>query len=151
MSGLLKAAVTLVTTVERDAKPVLVHCSDGWDRTPQIVALAELLLDPFYRTVEVTYELFRFLSDFFPFVCLFVQGFRILIEREWLAFGHKFADRCGHATGSDDPNERCPVFLQWLDCVHQLLGQFPCEFQFSHTYLVSMYKFFKIAYSTVRA
>lgn len=53
MSGLIKAAVTLVTAVERDAKPVLVHCSDGWDRTPQIVALAELLLDPYYRTIEV--------------------------------------------------------------------------------------------------
>lgn len=61
-----------------------------------------------------------------------------MIEREWLAFGHKFADRCGHATGSDDQNERCPVFLQWLDCVHQLLHQFPCAFEFSHTYLVKL-------------
>ncbi|XP_049825231.1 myotubularin-related protein 4 isoform X2 [Aethina tumida] len=117
MSGLMKAAVTLVNAVERDARPVLVHCSDGWDRTPQIVALAELLLDPYYRTME---------------------GFRTLIEREWLAFGHKFADRCGHSTGSEDQNERCPVFLQWLDCVHQLLGQYPCDFEFSQTYLVKL-------------
>ncbi|KAF5304213.1 hypothetical protein FQR65_LT08020 [Abscondita terminalis] len=117
MSGLMKAAVTLVNAVDRECRPVLVHCSDGWDRTPQIVALAELLLDPFYRTLT---------------------GFRILIEREWLAFGHKFADRCGQATGSDDQNERCPVFLQWLDCVHQLLFQFPCAFEFSHTYLVKL-------------
>lgn len=54
MSGLMKAAVTLVTAIERDARPVLVHCSDGWDRTPQIVALAELLLDPYYRTIDVS-------------------------------------------------------------------------------------------------
>lgn len=52
MSGLIKAAVTLATAVERDGRPVLVHCSDGWDRTPQIVALAELLLDPYYRTAD---------------------------------------------------------------------------------------------------
>jgi len=26
--------------------PVLVHCSDGWDRTSQLSALAQLLLDP---------------------------------------------------------------------------------------------------------
>ncbi|KAJ8958513.1 hypothetical protein NQ318_002307 [Aromia moschata] len=117
MSGLMKAAVTLVTAVERDERPVVVHCSDGWDRTSQIVALGELLLDPYYRTTE---------------------GFRILIEREWLAFGHKFADRCGHATCSPDINERCPVFLQWLDCVHQLLTQFPCAFEFSHIYLVKL-------------
>ncbi|XP_044260545.1 myotubularin-related protein 3 isoform X1 [Tribolium madens] len=116
MSGLMKAAVTLVNAVEREARPVLVHCSDGWDRTPQIVALAELLLDPHYRTMD---------------------GFRILIEREWLAFGHKFADRCGHSS-NDDPNERCPVFLQWLDCVHQLLQQFSCAFEFSQSYLVKL-------------
>ncbi|KAG5900296.1 hypothetical protein JTB14_000822 [Gonioctena quinquepunctata] len=101
MSGLMKAAVTLMAGTG----------------TPQIVALAELLLDPYYRTID---------------------GFRILIEREWLAFGHKFADRCGHSSGSDDQNERCPVFLQWLDCVHQLLVQFPCAFEFSQTYLVKL-------------
>lgn len=55
MSGLMRAAGTLVAAVERDARPVLVHCSDGWDRTPQIVALAEILLDPYYRTIEVSF------------------------------------------------------------------------------------------------
>ena len=53
MSGLLRAAVTVASAVERDGRPVLVHCSDGWDRTPQIVALAQILLDPYYRTMEV--------------------------------------------------------------------------------------------------
>lgn len=53
MSGLMKAAVTVVTAIENDGRPVMVHCSDGWDRTPQIVALAEILLDPFYRSLEV--------------------------------------------------------------------------------------------------
>lgn len=36
-----------------EGRPVLVHCTDGWDRTPQITALAEILLDPYYRTIEV--------------------------------------------------------------------------------------------------
>jgi len=53
ISGLLKASLIVVNAVDKDRKSVLVHCSDGWDRTPQIVALAELLLDPYYRTVEV--------------------------------------------------------------------------------------------------
>ncbi|XP_043288971.1 myotubularin-related protein 4 isoform X2 [Venturia canescens] len=117
MSDLLRAAVTVASAIERDGRPVLVHCSDGWDRTPQIVALAQILLDPYYRTME---------------------GFQILCEREWLDFGHKFADRCGQTVGYEDPNERCPVFLQWLDCVHQLILQFKCSFQMSSAYIVKL-------------
>ena len=30
---------------------VVVHCSDGWDRTTQLSALAQLLLDPYFRTL----------------------------------------------------------------------------------------------------
>uniref|UniRef100_A0A8B9GEE7 phosphatidylinositol-3,5-bisphosphate 3-phosphatase n=1 Tax=Amazona collaria TaxID=241587 RepID=A0A8B9GEE7_9PSIT len=115
LSVLLKSALLVVHAVDRDQRPVLVHCSDGWDRTPQIVALAKLLLDPYYRTTE---------------------GFQVLVETEWLDFGHKFADRCGHGENSDDLNERCPVFLQWLDCVHQLQRQFPCSFEFNEAFLV---------------
>lgn len=117
MAGLLAASMTVCHAIEKNGRPVLVHCSDGWDRTPQIVATAQLCLDPYYRTVE---------------------GFRTLVEREWLSFGHKFADRCGHGPGSDELNERCPVFLQWLDCVHQIHKQFPCGFEFSMGYLVSV-------------
>ncbi|XP_050442750.1 myotubularin-related protein 3 [Adelges cooleyi] len=113
MSGLLHAANTIVATIELEMQPVLVHCSDGWDRTPQIVSLAELMLDPYYRTID---------------------GFRVLCQREWLDFGHKFADR----GQGDDPNERCPVFIQWLDCVHNLMAQYPCAFEFSKSYLVKL-------------
>lgn len=54
LSVLLKSALLVVHAVDQDQRPVLVHCSDGWDRTPQIVALAKLLLDPYYRTIEVS-------------------------------------------------------------------------------------------------
>ncbi|XP_052869921.1 myotubularin-related protein 4 isoform X2 [Anopheles cruzii] len=117
LSGLLAASMVVCHAIERSGRPVLVHCSDGWDRTPQIVATAQLCLDPYYRTIE---------------------GFRVLVEREWLNFGHKFADRCGHGPGSDETNERCPVFLQWLDCVHQIHRQFPCSFEFDMGYLIKL-------------
>ncbi|KAK5871714.1 hypothetical protein PBY51_004576 [Eleginops maclovinus] len=117
LSLLLKAALLVVNAVDRDHRPVLVHCSDGWDRTPQIAALSKLLLDPYYRTIE---------------------GFQVLVETDWLDFGHKFADRCGHGENSEDVNERCPVFLQWLDCVHQLQRQFPCSFEFNEAFLVKL-------------
>ncbi|GJJ74924.1 hypothetical protein EMPS_07282 [Entomortierella parvispora] len=51
---------------------VLVHCTDGWDRTTQLVSLAQILMDPFFRTI---------------------QGLRILIEKEWLSCGHPFQSR----------------------------------------------------------
>ncbi|XP_065366478.1 myotubularin-related protein 3 isoform X3 [Calliphora vicina] len=117
LSGLLAASMTVCHAIEKKGRPVLVHCSDGWDRTPQIVATAQLCLDPYYRTVE---------------------GFRVLVEREWLSYGHKFADRCGHGPGSDELNERCPVFLQWLDLVHQIHKQFRCSFEFSMGYLIKL-------------
>ncbi|CRK95414.1 CLUMA_CG008691, isoform A [Clunio marinus] len=117
MSGLLAATVIVCHAIERNNRPVLIHCSDGWDRTPQIAATAQLCLDPFYRTID---------------------GFRILVEKEWLSFGHKFGDRCGHGVGSEETNERCPVFLQWIDCVHQIHRQFPCSFEFSISYLIKL-------------
>ncbi|KAL4660607.1 myotubularin-related protein 4 isoform X1 [Arapaima gigas] len=117
LSLMLKAATVVCSAVEREGRPVLVHCSDGWDRTPQIVALAKILLDPYYRTLE---------------------GFQVLVETEWLDFGHKFGDRCGHQENTDDVSEQCPVFLQWLDCVHQLLKQFPCLFEFNEAFLVKL-------------
>lgn len=117
MSGLLAATVIVCHAIERNNRPVLVHCSDGWDRTPQLTATAQLCLDPYYRTIE---------------------GFRILVEKEWLSFGHKFGDRCGHGVGSEETNERCPVFIQWIDCVHQIHRQFPCSFEFSMSYLIKL-------------
>lgn len=31
---------------------MLVHCSDGWDRTAQACSVASILLDPHYRTIK---------------------------------------------------------------------------------------------------
>ena len=64
-----------------------------------------------------------------------LQGFKYIVQRDWIGFGHKFADRNGVL--NEDPNERSPIFLQWLDCVHQLWHQNPREFEFNQRYLVS--------------
>lgn len=45
-----QGAVTIARFVDKGAA-ALVHCSDGWDRTSQLTSLAQLLLDPFYRTI----------------------------------------------------------------------------------------------------
>lgn len=113
---ILVASVSVAEKLELERASVLVHCSDGWDRTAQVCAIAELLLDPYYRTLE---------------------GFGVLIEKDWCAFGHKFLDRLAHCdSNSESSSERSPVFLQWLDVVHLVLLQFPNQFQFTEKLLV---------------
>ncbi|CAF5090565.1 unnamed protein product, partial [Rotaria magnacalcarata] len=98
--AILTSAKRLVSLVINDERSVLVHCSDGWDRTAQLTSLAMLILDGYYRTLN---------------------GFMILIEKEWVSFGHKFLCRIGH--GDKIESERSPVFIQFLDCTYQLLQQ----------------------------
>lgn len=41
-----------VQAVAEEGVSVLVHCSDGWDRTAQACSVASVLLDPYYRTIK---------------------------------------------------------------------------------------------------
>ena len=56
--------------------------------------------------------------------------------QEWLAFGHKFHDRLGDPEQAD---QRSPIFLQFLDCVWQLMIQFPTAFEFNEIYLLRLH------------
>jgi protein tyrosine phosphatase len=74
ISSLIKTALVVVKAVEQERQHVVVHCSDGWDRTPQVVALAELLLDPFYRTIKVRFT--SLMADLHSNTTVIVQCFR---------------------------------------------------------------------------
>ena len=50
VSGLMSVCLFQAVTVE--GASVLVHCSDGWDRTAQVCSLGALLMDPYYRTIK---------------------------------------------------------------------------------------------------
>ena len=126
---------------------VLVHCSDGWDRTAQLSSLAQICLDPFYRTIE---------------------GLMVVLEKEWQAFGHKFQDRTGivtvskgnsgvlgvasrlwgksmggnessEVTGSGVGKETSPVFPQFLDCLYQIWKLYPTEFEYDERILECLF------------
>ena len=114
----LMSAASMCARLVEGGHSALIHCSDGWDRTPQLTALTQILLDPFYRTL---------------------RGFAILVEKEWCSFGHQFARRSGTLRDGFWDNEECsPIFLQFIDCVFQLISQFPCSFEFNETFLVAL-------------
>ncbi|KAI9921198.1 hypothetical protein PsorP6_001103 [Peronosclerospora sorghi] len=110
----LSGALQVARALETLATTVLVHCSDGWDRTAQLCGLAQVLVDPQYRTR---------------------RGFLAVIEKEWVRAGHKFQARVGPGKAEDDDEEQAPVFLQFLDCVWQVLRLFPTSFEFNERLL----------------
>eukprot|EP00070_Physeter_catodon_P031520 XP_028338414.1 myotubularin-related protein 1 isoform X7 [Physeter catodon] len=101
---LLAGAVRIADKIESGKTSVVVHCSDGWDRTSQLTSLAMLLLDSYYRTIK---------------------GFEALLEKEWISFGHRFALRVGHGNDNHADADRSPIFLQFIDCVWQMTRQTP--------------------------
>jgi rhodanese-related sulfurtransferase len=134
--SVLKGAIKLALYIHKGHSVVL-HCSHGWDRTAQLSSLAQLLLDPYYRTI---------------------RGFEQLIEKEWISFGHRIQDRAAHLTYLDPDatpalkEEESPIFLQFIECVFQLLQQFPMEFGFTEEFLrVIMEHFYSCKFGTFLA
>eukprot|EP01069_Polyplicarium_translucidae_P005503 Polyplicarium_translucidae@DN2799_c0_g1_i2.p1 len=136
--ALLLVTANRVARRLRQGAAVVIHCSDGWDRTAQLTSLAMLMCDPFYRTLN---------------------GFIALIEKEFLFSGHKFHTRQGHpgqipaATtafpsfspksqvgvfddAKDDESQRSPIFNQWLNCVYQIMLQHPTHFEYTQAVLI---------------
>ncbi|RKU42868.1 hypothetical protein DL546_004649 [Coniochaeta pulveracea] len=72
--GILDGSALIARQVAIQHSHALIHCSDGWDRTSQLCALSQIMLDPYYRTLE---------------------GFIVLVEKDWLSFGHMFHQRTG--------------------------------------------------------
>lgn len=95
---------------------VILQEEEGRDLSCVVASVMQLMLDPHFRTT---------------------RGFQSLVQKEWVAAGHRFLDRCNHLGHSD--KEECPLFLLFLDCVWQLLQQFPAAFEFTETYLTVLY------------
>lgn len=112
VSSVLKGSLVVTKLIDK-ASHVVVHCSDGWDRTSQISALSQFLLDPYYRTLT---------------------GFQVLIEKEWLSFGHMFSTRIGHIRTKQE--QQSPIFLIFIDCIYQIMQQYPCSVEFNEQFLI---------------
>ena len=94
---------------------VICHCSDGWDRTSQVCTLVQIILDPYFRTFE---------------------GFAVLMEKDWVSFGHQFAIRNGCDYRPEKKKEKSPIFIQFLHAVYQIMEQYPNSFEFGENMLL---------------
>ncbi|KAH8276629.1 hypothetical protein KR044_000188 [Drosophila immigrans] len=112
-----EAAATL-----RAAVTCVLQESNGRDLCCVISSLTQLLLDPHFRSID---------------------GFQSLVQKDWIALEHPFQRRLGHVCVSSGElaadSEQSPVFLLFLDCCWQLLQQFPDEFEFTQTYLTTLW------------
>ncbi|GBP05559.1 Myotubularin-related protein 13 [Eumeta japonica] len=115
ISSLLQLSGAVVDLIDLQEASVMLSLEDGWDITAQISAIAQLCLDPYYRTID---------------------GFRVLVEKEWIAFGHRFAHRSNLKPSHNSSNIAfAPTFLQFLDGVYQIQKQFPMAFEFNEFYI----------------
>lgn len=97
--------------------------NNGRDFVLVVASLAQLIVDSYYRTI---------------------RGFQILLQKMWVLGGHPFIKRCGHIKkqikeNEKEDNQESPVFLHFLDCIYQLMIQFPSEFEFSESYLLGLF------------
>ncbi|XP_069053931.1 myotubularin-related protein 9 [Lepisosteus oculatus] len=117
---ILTTACLAAQCIDREGASVLVHGTEGTDSTLQVTSLAQIILDPGCRTI---------------------RGFGSLVEREWLQAGHPFQQRCAQSAYSNSKLRwEAPIFLLFLDCVWQILRQFPCSFQFNEHFLVLLFE-----------
>uniref|UniRef100_A0A674GRJ6 Myotubularin-related protein 10 n=2 Tax=Taeniopygia guttata TaxID=59729 RepID=A0A674GRJ6_TAEGU len=111
----LKHSAELVYMMECKHVSVVLQEEEGRDLSCLAASLVQVMLDPYFRTIV---------------------GFQSLIQKEWVMAGYQFLDRCNHLKRSD---KESPLFLMFLDCVWQLLEQYPAAFEFSEVYLTILY------------
>jgi hypothetical protein len=102
--------------LKKDKGNILLECETGTDVSTLITSLALILINKEMRT-------FNGFKDY-------------IINKLWVQYGHPFENR--YAIGKPIDEHYCPLFHIFLDCVYQILYQFPTEFEFNEYLLISL-------------
>uniref|UniRef100_A0A3Q3X892 Myotubularin phosphatase domain-containing protein n=1 Tax=Mola mola TaxID=94237 RepID=A0A3Q3X892_MOLML len=108
----LKHSAEMVYYLDGKNSSVILQEEDDRDLSCVVSSLVQLMLDPHYRSII---------------------GFQSLVQKEWVMAGHRFLDRCNHLKKNE--KEESPLFMLFLDCVWQMINQYPSAFEFTETYL----------------
>lgn len=103
ISGIL-FSLQIIRNLYLQENTVLIRCESGLDKSLLLSSLLQIIMDPSFRTFK---------------------GFEALVMRMFIHNGHPFGERLG-LRGST--SLICPTFLQFLDCVSQLISQNPSSF-----------------------
>mmetsp|Transcript_44142 Transcript_44142/g.62012 ORF Transcript_44142/g.62012 Transcript_44142/m.62012 type:complete len:242 (+) Transcript_44142:917-1642(+) len=121
VNKLLELSNQFAKLVLEQNKSLLIASPEGDDVCAQISSLIQLMIDPYYRTI---------------------RGFGVLVEKEWMYFGHKFSDftkqKGGFFSsifGESDLKMFDSSWILFLDSVFQLLSAFPQFFEFNESLL----------------
>ena len=155
IEGILDGATRVVDCIRNAEENVLIYCPSGGAGTPLLSSLAQIQLEPYYRTFE---------------------GFRVLVLKVWVYYRHNFLQKnhtlydtqqvmpdaspsspavvnngIGMAAYANAlfntnvgrqapiPEKRIePIFFLFLDSVAQLIKQNPLAFEITSEYLAKL-------------
>ncbi|XP_045901900.1 myotubularin-related protein 11 isoform X1 [Micropterus dolomieu] len=112
----LKKASEVACLLRGGHLTVALQEADDRDMSCVVSSLVQVMCDPHCRTQH---------------------GFQSLVQKEWVMAGHRFYSRINYHRDND--KEEAPVFLLFLDCVWQLLSQYPSRFQLTDDFLLALH------------
>ena len=113
--SLIRASRHIARTLKCDKNPVVVMDETGRDMSCLVVSLVLIICDKHFRTIA---------------------GFANLINKEWLSAGYSFCSSLMSIKGTE--SHFYPTFIMFLDCVHNIILQYPTEFEFTDLYLMEI-------------
>ncbi|MED6216918.1 Carrier protein, mitochondrial [Stylosanthes scabra] len=131
VQNVLAGSAWIAARIAMENASVLVHCSDGWDRTSQLALVEKDWLafgHPFSDRVG--------LPAFSGSELTRQPSTGNIAASPGRQSSGAFTSPVPTSSHAQTSNNYSPIFLQWVDCVSQLLRMYPFAFEFSAAFLV---------------
>jgi len=113
----LRIARDVAERVQQGKLVVLIE-GEGRSSSPMVASLAMILLSEEFRTR---------------------RGWQKLVQANWVSLGFPFSRHHTLANPTSKPSSLNPMFLLFLDCVHQVHHQFPSMMEFLPSFLIHVW------------